>query len=126
MVFGEVSSGAEEDLKQATLLARHMVTHWGMSEKIGPVAFQRGEEHIFLGREMAQQRDFSEHTAEVIDDEVSTLLKHREVEIGQLLKTNRALLDTVANALLEKETLEFDEIRTLIDACAKAVHGAEK
>jgi cell division protease FtsH len=75
---------------------------------------------------MAQQRDFSEHTAEVIDDEISTLLKHREVEIGQLLKTNRALLDTVANALLEKETLEFDEIRTLIDACAKAVHGAEK
>lgn len=126
MVFGEVSSGAEEDLKQATLLARHMVTHWGMSEKIGPVAFHRGEEHIFLGREMAQQRDFSEHTAEVIDDEVSTLLKHREVEIGQLLKTNRALLDAVANALLEKETLEFDEIRTLIDACAKAVHGAEK
>jgi cell division protease FtsH len=63
LVFGEVSSGAEDDLKQATRLARHMVTHWGMSEKIGPVAFRRGEEHIFLGREMTQQRDFSEHTA---------------------------------------------------------------
>jgi len=54
LVFGEVSSGAEEDLKQATRLARHMVTHWGMSEKLGPVAFRRGEEHIFLGREMTQ------------------------------------------------------------------------
>ncbi|WP_227819939.1 ATP-dependent zinc metalloprotease FtsH [Marinobacterium aestuarii] len=126
LVFGEVSSGAEEDLKQATQLARHMVTHWGMSEKIGPVAFHRGEEHIFLGREMAQQRDFSEHTAEVIDDEVSMLLKHREVEIGQLLKNNRALLDAVAKALLEKETLEFDEIRALIDACPKATPGAGK
>jgi cell division protease FtsH len=126
LIFGEVSSGAEEDLKQATLLARHMVTHWGMSEKIGPVAFHRGEEHIFLGREMAQQRDFSEHTAEVIDDEVSQLLKHREVEIAQLLKSNRTLLEAVAKALLEKETLEFDEIRALIDACPKVVRGAGK
>nr|WP_245635128.1 ATP-dependent zinc metalloprotease FtsH [Marinobacterium profundum] len=126
LVFGEVSSGAEEDLKQATLLARHMVTHWGMSEKIGPVAFHRGEEHVFLGREMAQQRDFSEHTAELIDDEVSTLLKHCEVEIGQLLKNNRALLEAVAEALLEKETLTFDEIRALIDACPKTVRGAGK
>ncbi|WP_255854625.1 ATP-dependent zinc metalloprotease FtsH [Marinobacterium rhizophilum] len=120
LVFGEVSSGAEGDLKQATRLARHMVTHWGMSEKIGPVAFQRGEEHVFLGREMAQQRDFSEHTAEVIDEEISTLLKHREVEIAQLLKNNRTLLDAVARALLEKETLEADDIGALIDACPKA------
>jgi cell division protease FtsH len=126
LIFGEVSSGAEEDLKQATLLARHMVTHWGMSEKIGPVAFHRGEEHIFLGREMAQQRDFSEHTAEVIDDEVSQLLKHREVEIAQLLKSNRALLEAVAKALLEKETLEADEVRALVDACPKAVRGTGK
>ncbi len=118
LIFGEVSSGAEEDLKQATLLTRHMVTHFGMSEKIGPVAFHRGEEHIFLGREMAQQRDFSEHTAEVIDSEVSTLLKQREVEIGQLLQKNRVLLESVAHALLEKETLEVDEIRALIDAFA--------
>ncbi|MCP8688193.1 ATP-dependent zinc metalloprotease FtsH [Marinobacterium sedimentorum] len=126
LIFGEVSSGAEEDLKQATLLARHMVTHWGMSEKIGPVAFHRGEEHIFLGREMAQQRDFSEHTAEVIDDELSQLLKHREVEISQLLNSNRVLLESVAKALLEKETLEADEIRALIDACPKTARGAAK
>ncbi len=116
LIFGEASSGAEEDLKQATNLARHMVTHWGMSEKIGPVAFRRGEEHIFLGREMSQQRDFSEHTAEVIDDEVSKLLKGREADIAQLLQTHRPLLEDVANALLERETLEFAEIQAIIDA----------
>ena len=113
LVFGEVSSGAEEDLKQATRLARHMVTHWGMSEKIGPVAFRRGEEHIFLGREMTQQRDFSEHTAQIIDDEISNLLKHIEQEISTLLEQHRPQLESLANALLEKETLEADEIQLI-------------
>jgi cell division protease FtsH len=116
LIFSEVSSGAEEDLKQATNLARHMVTHWGMSDKIGPVAFRRGEEHIFLGREMAQQRDFSEHTAEVIDAEVSRLLKAREADIARLLEQHRSLLEALAKALLEKETLESAEIQDLIAA----------
>ncbi|WP_020683618.1 ATP-dependent zinc metalloprotease FtsH [Marinobacterium rhizophilum] len=116
LIFSEVSSGAEEDLKQATNLARHMVTHWGMSDRIGPVAFRRGEEHIFLGREMAQQRDFSEHTAEVIDAEVSRLLKAREEDIAQLLERHRALLEALAKMLLEKETLEADEIQKLVAA----------
>ena len=113
LVFGEVSSGAEEDLKQATRLARHMVTHWGMSEKIGPVAFRRGEEHIFLGREMTQQRDFSEHTAQIIDDEICTLLKTIEQEIKDLLRQHLTQLDSLALALLEKETLEADEISSI-------------
>ena len=113
LVFGEVSSGAEEDLKQATRLARHMVTHWGMSEKLGPVAFRRGEEHIFLGREMTQQRDFSEHTAQIIDDEITNLLKHIEQDITRLLEQHRAQLESLASALLEKETLEADEIQAI-------------
>jgi len=113
LVFGEVSSGAEEDLKQATRLARHMVTHWGMSEKLGPVAFRRGEEHIFLGREMTQQRDFSEHTAQIIDDEISNLLKHIERDITALLEQHRAQLESLASALLEKETLEANEIQAI-------------
>ena len=114
LVFGEVSSGAEDDLKQATRLARHMVTHWGMSEKIGPVAFRRGEEHIFLGREMTQQRDFSEHTAQIIDDEVGSLLKGVEQEIATLLQQHRDQLESLAQALLEKETLQADEIRSIL------------
>ncbi len=114
LIFGEYSSGAEDDLKQATRLARHMVTHWGMSETLGPVAFRRGEEHIFLGREMTQQRDFSEHTAQIIDDEIRTLLKDIEGEINALLKTHRQQLEALAAALLEKETLEADEIDAII------------
>ena len=114
IMFGEVSSGAEDDLKQATRLARHMVTHWGMSEKIGPVAFRRGEEHIFLGREMTQQRDFSEHTAQIIDDEIVSLLKGIEQEIATLLQQHRDQLESLAQALLEKETLEADEIQSIL------------
>lgn len=114
LVFGEVSSGAEDDLKQATRLARHMITHWGMSDKIGPVAFRRGEEHIFLGREMTQQRDFSENTAQIIDDEICSLLKGIEQEVGDLLGSNRDRLEALAQALLEKETLEAGEIRSIL------------
>lgn len=114
LIFGEVSSGAEEDLKQATRLARHMVTHWGMSDKLGPVAFRRGEEHIFLGREMAQQRDFSEHTAEIIDNEICSLVKGIEEEVTILLKEHHPQLEALATALLEKETLEADDIQMII------------
>ncbi len=114
LIFEEVSSGAEDDLKQATRLARHMVTHWGMSEKLGPVAFRRGEEHIFLGREMTQQRDFSEHTARLIDDEIGSLLKRIEQEVSTLLQQHRPQLEALASALLEKETLEADEIQSII------------
>ncbi|MEA1924031.1 MAG: ATP-dependent zinc metalloprotease FtsH, partial [Pseudomonadota bacterium] len=115
MIFGEVSSGAEEDLKQATRLARHMVTHWGMSDQIGPVAFHRGEEHIFLGREMAQQRDFSEHTAQIIDDEICNLVKGIEKEVTKILKEHRRQLENLAQVLLEKETLEADDIQSIIN-----------
>lgn len=116
LVFGEVSSGAEDDLKQATHLARRMVTHWGMSEKLGPVAFRRGEEHVFLGREMAQQRDFSERTAEVIDNEICTMIQGIEKEIAQLLETHRAQLEALASSLLEEETLEASDIHSIIQS----------
>jgi cell division protease FtsH len=121
LVFGEVSSGAEEDLKQATRLARHMVMHWGMSGKLGPVAFRRGEEHIFLGREMAQQRDFSEHTAQVIDAEITRLLGGIEQKVRALLTEQRPRLDALAEALLESETLETAEIQEIIGQAGNAV-----
>ena len=114
LIFNEVSSGAENDLKQATRLARHMVTHWGMSDKIGPIAFRRGEEHIFLGREMTQQRDYSEHTAQIIDDEICALVKGIEKEINTLLEAHRPQLESLAEALLEKETLKAEEIQAIV------------
>jgi cell division protease FtsH len=115
IMFGELSSGAEDDLKQATILARRMISQWGMSEKLGPVAFRRGEEHIFLGREMAQQRDFSEHTAQLIDDEVRKLVGELEEKAQEVLSEHREQLETLAEALLQKEILEAEEIQELID-----------
>jgi cell division protease FtsH len=114
--FGEVTTGAEEDLKQATQLARHMITNWGMSKSLGPVAYIRGEKHIFLGKEMTQQRDFSEHMAQLIDEEVCQLLKEIENNTKKLLKTNYQKLKLLALTLLEKETLEFDAIESIINA----------
>jgi cell division protease FtsH len=119
--FGELSSGAGEDLKQATRPARHMVMHWGMSDKLGPVAFRRGEEHIFLGREMAQQRDFSEHTAQLIDAEICSLVSGIEEKVTALLTAQRPRLEALVEALLENETLETAEIQEII---AQAGTGA--
>ncbi len=75
LVFDEFSAGAENDLNHATHIARRMVTHWGMSERLGPVTFRDSEEHPFLGREIAEPRRFSEHTAQLIDEEVSRILR---------------------------------------------------
>ena len=123
LIFGEVSSGAEEDLKQATSLARHMVTHWGMSGKLGAVAFHRGEEHIFLGREMAQQRDFSEHTARLVDDEIMSLVSGIEEQVTSLLSSHRSCLEALAGALLENETLENADIQAIMFSRLAGVNG---
>jgi cell division protease FtsH len=114
VVFGEVSSGAENDLTQATRLARRMVSQWGMSEKLGPAAFPRNEEHVFLGREIAQPRDFSEQTARLIDEEVRALMIEREQRVRTLLEQNRTQLDALALALLERESLSADEVAALL------------
>lgn len=115
IVFGDITSGAEQDLKQATRLALRMVSQWGMSEKLGPVAYQRGEEHVFLGKEMAQQRDFSETTAELIDQEVRKLIDEMEHKAYDVLTKNRRKLDTLAEALLKAETLSLDQITNILN-----------
>ncbi len=113
VVFGDITSGAEADLKQATQLARRMVAQWGMSQKLGPVAFRRDEEHVFLGREMAQQRDFSEATAERIDQEIEALVRGSEQRAVELIGEHRAKLQALADRLLEVETVEAAEIAQL-------------
>jgi cell division protease FtsH len=111
LVFNENSTGVDDDLKQATNLARRMVCNWGMSERIGPASFRHGEEHIFLGREMASpKRDFSEHTAQLIDEEIRRLLSEADRRAYQCLKQNRVKLDVLAKALLDHETVEEDEL----------------
>lgn len=113
-VFDNFSSGAADDLKQATRLARKMVTDWGMSESLGPVNFPQGEEHPFLGMEMAQPKVFSDHTAKLIDDEVSRMVKQQEQNVMKLLQTHRDDLTKLATSLIEKETLDAAEVEKLL------------
>jgi len=115
MQFEQYSAGAENDLKDATTLARHMVTRWGMSERLGPVAYGHNDEQPFLGREMAQEhRTFSERTAQVIDEEVAKILHAAADRAGQILTEHCKKLDLLAVALLEREVLESDDIEQLI------------
>ena len=118
LVFGEYSAGAEDDLKKATQLARRMVTHWGMSERLGPVAFRDGEEHPFLGKEIAERRQFSEHTAQLIDEEIGRILREADEKARALLSEHRAKLDRLAAALERQETLEDVDIEQLIGPAA--------
>jgi len=114
LVFDEFSAGAEDDLKRATGLARRMVIHWGMSERIGPMAFRHGEEHPFLGKEMAEPREYSEHTAQMIDEEISRILREAETRAKQLLMQHREKLDVLAGALEKEETLDETQIEELL------------
>ena len=114
LVFNDLTSGAGDDLKQATNLARRMVCQWGMSDTLGPVTFRQGETHPFLGREIAEHKDFSEETARIIDDEIRRIIREQEEKAEGLLDSNRDKLDTLAEALLEHETMENQEIDQLL------------
>ena len=113
-LLGDLSSGAANDLKEATLLATHMVSQWGMSEVLGPVYYQKGEEHVFLGREMAMPKDFSEATAKIIDDEVRKIITQKEEELLKLFAQHNQHIRDLSNALVEKELIYIDEIKSLI------------
>jgi len=114
LVFDEFSAGAEDDLKRATSLARRMVTHWGMSERIGPMAFRHGEEHPFLGKEMAEPREYSEHTAQIIDEEIARILREAETQAESRLMEHRQKLDLLAAALEKEETLDETQLEELL------------
>jgi cell division protease FtsH len=121
LVLDELSAGAENDLKEATRLARKMVSHWGMSERLGPVAFHIIDDHPFLGREIVQEhREFSEHTARLIDEEVTRILHEAEDRAETLLGENRHKLQLLAEELLKKEMLDRDEIEDLIGPSVNA------
>jgi cell division protease FtsH len=114
LVFNELTSGAAGDLKQATRIARMMVTQFGMSDRVGPVAYRVGEEHVFLGKEIQEPRDFGEGTANLIDEEVRRILREADEHALNLLKSNRHLMDRLVEALLQKEELLRDEIDALL------------
>jgi cell division protease FtsH len=114
IVFDEFSAGAEDDLKRATQLSRRMVTHWGMSERIGPVAYRSSDEHPFLGREIVEHREFSEQTAHMIDEEVARILHEADDRARKLLRDHREKLDRLAAGLEEQEVLDEKDIELLI------------
>jgi cell division protease FtsH len=117
LVYGQVYAGAESDLKQATRVARYMVSHLGMSERLGPMSFRIGEEHVFLGKEIQEPRDFSEGTAQIIDEEVQRILREADKRAYQHLDANRHALDRLADALLQHEEMSRDEIDKLMREC---------
>jgi len=114
LVFDEFSAGAEDDLKRASQIARRMVSAWGMSDKIGPVAFRDSEEHPFLGKEMHEARKFSDQTAFIIDEEMQKILLAAQANATEILQENREDLDRIAAALLEREIVSGDELIALI------------
>ncbi|MCL6480104.1 MAG: ATP-dependent zinc metalloprotease FtsH [Firmicutes bacterium] len=114
IVLGKLTTGAGNDIERVTDLARQMVCEWGMSE-LGPLTFGKKEEAIFLGREIAQHRDYSEDTAIRIDQEVKKIVTAAYERAREILRTNRSALDRIALALLEREVLDANEIRLLIE-----------
>ena len=118
-LLGDLSSGADDDIRQATHLARAMVARWGMAEEVGPVDLRQSEEHPFLGREMAQPRTFSETTAHEVDEAVHRLLAEAEERAGQIIRGHRDRMNTLIAQLEVKETLKRDEI----DACLGPAEG---
>jgi len=118
LVFNHLTTGASDDIEKATKIARNMVCEWGMSEKMGPLTFGKKQEEIFLGREIAQHRDYSEKTAQAIDEEVRKIIEAAAETSEKILKENVDKLHKLAETLLEKETIdgaEVDEILVQVD-----------
>jgi len=116
VVFGEITTGASDDIKRATRLARAMVCELGMTSKLGPVAYGENEENVFLGREMTSRReDYSEDTAREIDEEVRRIVEEQYAVAKKVVVENRDKLERLAHSLLERETLDAEEIAAALD-----------
>lgn len=124
IALGHLTTGAGNDLERATELARKMVTQWGMSERLGPLTFGKREEQIFLGKELARHKDYSEKIAEEIDEEVKRIVTEQYEYSKELIKKNRKLLDALVKVLLEKETVDGAEIDRLIESFQKSLQPA--
>jgi cell division protease FtsH len=113
LVFGDTTTGASNDIEKATTLARRMVTEWGMSDKLGPLAFGKHDEMIFLGREIGEQRNYSDDVAKLIDEEVRAIIEKGYVRATQVLTENRTKLLALADKLIAEETVDTEEFEKL-------------
>jgi len=116
LVFGEITTGASDDLEQATNIAQTMVTRYGMSKKLGPRTFGKREEMLFLGREISEQRDYSDRVAKTIDEEVRRLIQTAYDTAKRILTEERVRLDHISDYLLEHETIDEEQVPDLFDA----------
>jgi cell division protease FtsH len=114
LIFNEFTTGAGDDIKRATELARKMVCEWGMSESLGPISYGEKQEEIFLGREISQHRDYSESTAQMIDKEVRNIFDEALQDVNDLIAQNVDMLHRIAQALLERESLDSEEVERLV------------
>ncbi len=115
-VFGEVTTGSSNDLEKATTIARSMITRYGMSDKLGPRTFGKREELVFLGREISEQRDYSDSVAEAIDEEVKRLVDSAYAKAKNLLSTHIQKLEQVSRYLIENETIEGEQLQQLLSS----------
>jgi cell division protease FtsH len=113
-VFNEPTTGAENDLEEATKLARRMVGSWGMTEDIGPVHFDDGSSNVFLGRDLVQTRNFAEATAARLDEATARLVVDARRTAAQIVSTRRVELDEIVTQLLEHETISGDDVRRVV------------
>jgi cell division protease FtsH len=113
VVFGEVSTGSSDDIERATRIVRRMVTEFGMSERLGPVAFGRKQQMIFLGRDIGEQRDYSERVGQMIDEEIHRFLEEALARATSIVSEHRGLLDRLARELIGQETLEAQALEAI-------------
>ncbi|HKC83605.1 MAG TPA: cell division protein FtsH, partial [bacterium] len=127
IVFGDITNGAQGDIQKVTQIARQMVTQWGMSEKLGPVAMGRKDELVFLGRDLGEQRNYSEEVAAVIDEEIRSIVNHGYQTAKTILTAQRHKMDAVVEQLKIVETLDakqLDEILASEDEPAVAASSS--
>ena len=116
LAFKDITTGASDDLKKATAIARNLVTKYGMSEKIGPVFLGDNEELVFLGKELGTEKHYSENIAKIVDGEVSRFIEDALKKTEEILKEHRGILDAIAKELIEKETIERDGFKELVNS----------
>jgi cell division protease FtsH len=116
IVFGEISSGASNDLERATEIAHNMVTRLGMSAKLGSLTYGKQQQLAFLGVASQEERNFSEETARLIDSEVKALIDAAETRAAELISARRAALDSLVETLIEKEVVDANELKRIIEA----------
>jgi cell division protease FtsH len=126
ITFNEITTGAHNDIEVATRLARRMVCEFGMSEKLGNITYGKEENMVFLGRDIGDEKHYSEETARVIDSEIKKLMDESYAKAKVLLSSNKDKLELLAKALIEKEVLDVDEVKKILSLHSGGADGAKQ